>query len=62
MAAFTEDFSRRLPYSVEAEQALLGSVMIDPECINDIANIVKADDFHIESNRQIFMSMQKLFH
>jgi replicative DNA helicase len=31
----------RLPYSMEAEQAVLGSVLIDPACLNDIAVKIK---------------------
>ena len=29
----------RLPYSVEAEQAVLGSIIIDPKCLNDVATV-----------------------
>ena len=32
----------RLPYSVEAEQAVLGSIIIDPKCLNDVATSIKA--------------------
>ncbi|MBE6631641.1 MAG: replicative DNA helicase [Ruminococcaceae bacterium] len=61
MAGYAEDFGRKLPYSVEAEQALLGSILIDPESINEVANIIKANDFYIESHKQIYLSMQSLF-
>ena len=33
----------RLPYSVEAEQAVLGSIIIDPKCLNDIAVQMKSE-------------------
>ena len=36
----------KLPYSVEAEQAVLGSVLVDPSCLNDIA---------VQMNRSIFI-------
>ena len=32
----------RQPYSMEAEQAVLGSILIDPACLNDIAVKIKA--------------------
>ena len=35
----------RLPYSVEAEQAVLGSVIIDPKCLTDIATSMKTEYF-----------------
>lgn len=46
-----------LPYSLEAEQAVLGCVLKKPECFTDIADKVKADEFYIELNRQIFAEM-----
>jgi len=30
-----------LPYSLEAEQAVLGAVLTDPECMEDVTNRVK---------------------
>ena len=37
----------RLPYSVEAEQATLGSIIIDPKCFTQIASLLKPDYFYI---------------
>lgn len=55
------DAPRHLPISMEAEQALLGSVLIDPERFKDVANIIRSEDFYIEQNRKIFEAMQALF-
>lgn len=52
---------RGVPYSLEAEQSVLGAILIDPERIRDIANLVKSDDFYVESHRLIFGAMQELF-
>ncbi len=54
------DILRKLPFSLEAEQAVLGSVLIDPEKINDVASIITSDDFYLEEHRAIFAAMQKL--
>lgn len=51
----------RLPYSVEAEQAVLGSVIIDPKCLNDIAVQMKADYFYIPQHREIYTAMSSMF-
>ncbi len=56
-----EEFNRQLPFSLEAEQSVLGSILIDPECFNDIANIIKAEDFYLEKHQQIYLAMQTLF-
>ena len=52
---------RRMPYSLEAEQSVLGSILIDPEKINDIAGIIRSEDFYLEEHAQIYLAMQDLF-
>ncbi|MBE6819039.1 MAG: replicative DNA helicase [Ruminococcaceae bacterium] len=49
-----------LPCSVEAEQALLGCILKQPDCFKDIADKVKADEFFVELNRKIFEIMVSL--
>jgi len=53
--------SRKMPFNLEAEQAVLGSILIDPERFNAIANIISAQDFYLEEHREIYLAMQKLF-
>lgn len=54
-------YGRKLPFSVEAEQSVLGSILIDPECFNVIAGILKSDDFYVEEHTQIYLAMQKMY-
>lgn len=56
-----EDFGRKMPFSLEAEQSLLASVMIDPSCMDNIAAIVGADDFYLAEHREIFDVMQGMY-
>lgn len=49
-----------LPCSIEAEQALLGCILKQPECFKDIADKVKADEFYVDLNRKIFEVMVSL--
>ena len=42
---------RQMPHSTEAEQAVVGSMLIDPRCIGDVCGVVKADDFYSETNK-----------
>lgn len=51
----------RLPYSVEAEQAVLGSVIIDPSCLNEIAVQMKAEYFYIPQHREIYSAMSAMY-
>ncbi len=56
-----EDIIRKLPFSAIAEQSLLGSILIDPQCINLVADTISSDDFYLEENRQIYLAMHGLF-
>lgn len=49
---------RQLPYSLEAEQSVLGAILIDPECVQDIAVRLRAEHFYISAHRQIYEIMQ----
>lgn len=49
-----------LPASVEAEQALLGCVLKQPDCFKDIVDKVKADEFFVPLNSKIFEVMASL--
>ena len=51
----------RLPYSVEAEQAVLGSVLVDPKCLNDIAVQMKSDYFYLPQHKKIYETMSSMF-
>ena len=56
-----EELNRKLPFSLIAEQSLLGSILIDPASINDVADIIKADDFYITEHKQIYLAATELF-
>ena len=43
--------SRQLPHSVEAEQAVLGSMLIDDRCVADVVERLRPDDFYMRQNR-----------
>ena len=52
---------RKLPFSLIAEQSLLGAVLVDPESFNEIADLVAVSDFYLEEHQQIFAAMHELF-
>ena len=52
-----DGLQRKLPFSVDAEQSVLGSVLINPNCFNDIAEIITIDDFYIEEHKRIYEIM-----
>ncbi len=52
---------RKLPFSLEAEQSVLGSVLIDPQCLDLITGIIRADDFYLEEHQSIYSAMQGMY-
>src|SRR6185295_15161720 len=48
------------PQNLEAESAVLGAVFIDQGCLDEITEILKPDDFYLESQRKIFRAMLDL--
>ena len=54
------DHIRIPPQSLEAEQALLGSIMLRPEAIHDITDVVNEESFYSEKHRTIWRSMLEL--
>lgn len=57
---YREAVSRQLPHSVEAEQAVLGGLMIANGAFDGVAAIINEDDFYRRDHRLIFATMRKL--
>ena len=55
------DIIRKMPFSMIAEQALLGSVLLDPESIRNVADTLSDSDFYVAEHQQIFAAMLRLF-
>lgn len=52
---------RDLPFNMEAEQAVLGSVLSDAESVADAAEILQPSDFYFTANRFVFEAVMDLF-
>ncbi len=59
-AAVSQTIQRALPRNIEAEQGLLGAILIDNRTLERIADIVKADHFFFPAHQKIFQAIQKL--
>jgi len=49
------------PHNIEAEQSVLGSMLLDNDKIPDIISIIKSDDFYKDIHREIYNSIDELF-
>lgn len=50
-----------LPFSLEAEQSVLGAVLLDFSCISELLDMVKPDSFYRKTHKDIFAIMLKMF-
>ncbi len=50
------------PHDADAEEAVVGSLLIDGEAINRIASLVQPQDFYRERNRWCFEACESLYH
>ena len=56
-----DELIRKLPFSMPAEQSLLGSVLIDPAALNEVADLLNSEDFYLTEHKQIYLAMHELF-
>ena len=52
---------RQMPHSVEAEQAVLGSMLIDARCVPEVIDQLRSDDFYVRQNREIYDTIYSMF-
>lgn len=55
-----DEAPRRDPYSQEAEQAVLGAMLIKPELIDILSADLKASDFYFSDNRAVFKAIMEM--
>lgn len=49
------------PQSVEAEQSVLGAMLIEKEAISKVAEMLQPEDFYREAHRLVYQAVQSLF-
>ncbi len=53
--------AKNLPCALEAEQSVLGSILIDPNCFSDLTEIIRGEDFYLREHGEMFDAMRELF-
>ncbi len=56
-----DELVRKLPFSLIAEQSLLGSILVDPEALGEVSEIISPTDFYLTEHTQIYTAMHELF-
>ena len=56
-----ELLTRQVPQSLEAEQSVLGSMLIDERCVPDVVGMLQPEDFYLRQNREIYETIYTMF-
>lgn len=56
-----ELLGRQAPHSASAEQAVIGSMLIDTRCIPDVIGRLKGEEFYVQQNRDIYETIYAMF-
>ena len=57
----TSRLERIPPYNIEAEESLLGSMLISRDAIVSVIDIVNSEDFYRKSNQEVFGMIIELY-
>ncbi len=60
MATLDQSLDRGLPASADAERSVLGAILLDNFAFNQAAEVLRAEDFSLDSHRRIFGRMMDL--
>lgn len=54
-------YTQQLPYNLEAEQSVLGAILIDPACITRVMEYVKPESFYRPQHQELFSVLTRMF-
>jgi len=60
MSGGASGFTRIPPHSIEAEESVIGGILLDNEAFDRIADVVKPEDFYVERHARILSAMASL--
>ena len=52
---------KQMPMSVEAEQAVLGAIIIKPESFDQIGGMLTSNDFYLEDHKRIYSTLMQMY-
>lgn len=61
MESVVDELKRIPPHQIEAEQSLLGGILIDNEGLPSALEVLRGDEFYRDTHRTIFRAIQALF-
>lgn len=61
MPEYDDILNRQPPQSLEAEQAVLGAMLIDSRCVSEVVGILKPEDFFLRQNQELYETIYLMF-
>ena len=61
LAGFEDAFDMAMPYSLEAEQSVLGAVLADPDCLSGVMEYLKPEAFYRPQHAGLFTIFVRMF-
>ena len=61
MPEYDDILNRQPPQSLEAEQAVLGAILIDSSCVSEVVGILRPEDFFLRQNRELYETIYLMF-
>ena len=56
-----EDLSQLMPQNIDAEEAILGAILVNPSCMNRIVETIKPESFYKPAHRYVYEAMLQLY-
>ena len=57
----TEDLAHLMPQNIDAEEAILGAILVNPNCMNKVVEHLKPDSFYKPAHRYVYEAMLELY-
>jgi len=55
------DLSQLMPQNIEAEEAILGAILVSPSCMNKVVETITPDSFYKPAHRYVYEAMLQLY-
>ena len=56
-----EEISQLMPQNIDAEEAILGAVLVNPVCLTKVIDYIKPESFYKPAHRYVYEAMIQLF-
>ena len=57
----TDLIGREMPYSIDAEQSVLGALLVNPDLLPSAIAVIKPESFYREQHRGIYSIILRMF-